>query len=180
MTQHPGTSHRDRPRATDGFGLDRCSHMASRASRDGRPPRHRRLPTTMKQRITYVVQNPEDFTPEQLEVGKDDRGPLFALKGVQAAKEHRITLGLNELPEEVMCESSESVKMMREGKHVLTSESSSANSSRNGMKCIYAGNLPNRTLQHCHSHHVSRPVCMRFLRHLKIRRRICSALRCIP
>lgn len=55
----------------------------------------------MKQRITYVVQNPEEFSPEQLEVGKDDRGPLFALNGVQAAKEHRITLGLDELPEEV-------------------------------------------------------------------------------
>ena len=55
----------------------------------------------MKQRITYVVTNPEDFTPDQLQVGKDQSGPYFALDNVYAAKEHRITLGLNELPEEV-------------------------------------------------------------------------------
>ena len=57
----------------------------------------------MKQRITYIVQNPDDFSPEQLEVRTDARGPLFAVKGVEAAKEHRLTLGLNELPEEVRC-----------------------------------------------------------------------------
>ena len=55
----------------------------------------------MKQRITYVVKNPEDFTPDQLDVGEDKSGPYFALDNVYAAKEHRITLGLNELPEEV-------------------------------------------------------------------------------
>jgi len=55
----------------------------------------------MKQRITYVVTNPEDFTPDQLDVGEDKSGPYFALDNVHAAKEHRITLGLNELPEEV-------------------------------------------------------------------------------
>jgi hypothetical protein len=51
----------------------------------------------MKQRITYVVNKPEDFSPEQLEV-KDDK---FSLKNIHAAKEHRITFGLDELPEEV-------------------------------------------------------------------------------
>ena len=55
----------------------------------------------MKQRITYVVTNPEEFTPDQLQVGEDQSGPYFALDNVYAAKEHRITLGLNELPEEV-------------------------------------------------------------------------------
>lgn len=56
----------------------------------------------MKQRITYVVNSPDDFSPEQLLV-KDDgnSSPRFAVKGVDAAKEHRITLGLKELPEEV-------------------------------------------------------------------------------
>jgi len=55
----------------------------------------------MKQRITYVVTNPDEFTPDQLHVGEDQSGPYFALDNVYAAKEHRITLGLNELPEEV-------------------------------------------------------------------------------
>lgn len=53
----------------------------------------------MKQRITYVVKNPDSFTPEQLVVKPD--GTQFALKQVVAAKEHRITLGLDELPSEV-------------------------------------------------------------------------------
>ncbi|EUC38131.1 hypothetical protein COCCADRAFT_32815 [Bipolaris zeicola 26-R-13] len=52
----------------------------------------------MKQRITYIVHNSDTFSPEQLEVGTDKRGPVFALKGIEAAKEHRITLGLDELP----------------------------------------------------------------------------------
>jgi hypothetical protein len=55
----------------------------------------------MKQRITYVVKNPEEFTPDQLDVSTDQSGPYFALDNVYAAKEHRITLGLDELPEEV-------------------------------------------------------------------------------
>ncbi|EMD91927.1 hypothetical protein COCHEDRAFT_1100837 [Bipolaris maydis C5] len=52
----------------------------------------------MKQRITYIVHNSDTFSPEQLHVGTDKRGPVFALKGIEAAKEHRITLGLDELP----------------------------------------------------------------------------------
>jgi hypothetical protein len=51
----------------------------------------------MKQRITYLVQDPEVFSPEQLEV----QGRSLALDKVNAAKEHRITFGLNELPKEV-------------------------------------------------------------------------------
>lgn len=57
------------------------------------------LKRTMKQRITYIVQNPDEFSPEQLDV----RGDLFAVKDVEAAKEHRTTLGLDELPDEVCC-----------------------------------------------------------------------------
>ncbi|KAI4935588.1 uncharacterized protein J4E92_002879 [Alternaria infectoria] len=65
----------------------------------------------MKQRITYVVTNPEEFTPDQLDVGEDNSGPYFALDNVYAAKEHRITLGLNELPEECSSTSSSSTKV---------------------------------------------------------------------
>jgi hypothetical protein len=56
----------------------------------------------MKQRITYVVKNPDSFMPEQLEVQKHDTKDAFSLKGVEAAKELRITLGLDELPSEVL------------------------------------------------------------------------------
>jgi hypothetical protein len=57
--------------------------------------------STMKQRITYVVKDPDSFTPELLHVKKDGSRDSFILSGVQAAKEHRITLGLDELPTEV-------------------------------------------------------------------------------
>lgn len=59
------------------------------------------LPSTMKQRLTYVVKKPESFTPELLEVEKEGSTDLFSLTNVQAAKEHRITLGLGELRSEV-------------------------------------------------------------------------------
>jgi hypothetical protein len=59
------------------------------------------LTATMKQRITYVVKSPESFSPELLDVKKEGSKDAFILKGVQAAKEHRITLGLDELPSEV-------------------------------------------------------------------------------
>jgi hypothetical protein len=58
------------------------------------------IPTTaMKQRITYVVTEPESFNPEQISVqqGKDGEPDTFEVKRVKAAKEHRITLGLDEL-----------------------------------------------------------------------------------
>lgn len=51
----------------------------------------------MKQRLTYVVKDPEIFSPDQLSV----TGSSLGLKNVDAAKEHRITLGLGELPNEV-------------------------------------------------------------------------------
>ncbi|KAF2474115.1 PIG-X-domain-containing protein [Lindgomyces ingoldianus] len=51
----------------------------------------------MKQRITYLVRNPDEFTPEQLAV----KPSSIALRKVNAAKEHRITLGLEELPDEL-------------------------------------------------------------------------------
>ncbi|RMZ73281.1 Glycosylphosphatidylinositol-mannosyltransferase I PIG-X PBN1 [Pyrenophora seminiperda CCB06] len=72
--------------------------IASQASRVGAV---NTAPSNMKQRITYVVHNPDDFSPEQIEITKDELGPRFALKNVQAAKEHRITLGLDELPSNI-------------------------------------------------------------------------------
>ncbi|KAF2446116.1 PIG-X-domain-containing protein [Karstenula rhodostoma CBS 690.94] len=51
----------------------------------------------MKQRITYLVEDPDSFTPEQLEV-KD--GSL-SLRGLKAVQEHRITFSLDELPTEL-------------------------------------------------------------------------------
>jgi hypothetical protein len=59
------------------------------------------LTSTMKQRITYVVKNPDTFTPEKLDVKKDGKKDSFSVSEVHAAKEHRITLGLDELPREV-------------------------------------------------------------------------------
>ncbi|KAI8940798.1 hypothetical protein NX059_002061 [Plenodomus lindquistii] len=56
----------------------------------------------MKQRITYVVDKPDEFSPDQLSVQNAGSSvPRFSLKGVKAAKEHRITLGLKELPDEL-------------------------------------------------------------------------------
>lgn len=52
---------------------------------------------TMKQRITYLVQDPDVFSPEQLDV----KGGSLTLDKVNAAKEHRVTFGLSELPREV-------------------------------------------------------------------------------
>ncbi|KAL5121698.1 protease B nonderepressible form [Pleosporales sp. CAS-2024a] len=55
----------------------------------------------MKQRITYVVKDPDTFNPDLLQVKKDGARDSFVISRVQAAKEHRITLGLDELPSEV-------------------------------------------------------------------------------
>jgi hypothetical protein len=55
----------------------------------------------MKQRVTYVVTNPENFSPEQVEVAKNGAAHRLSLRGVHAAKEQRITLALDELPGEV-------------------------------------------------------------------------------
>lgn len=51
----------------------------------------------MKQRITYLVPNPDDFKEDSLEV----KDTTLSLRDVKAAKEHRITVGLSELPQEV-------------------------------------------------------------------------------
>ncbi len=53
----------------------------------------------MKQRITYVVTEPESFNPEQINVqkGSNGKGDTYTLTRVRAAKEHRITLGVDEL-----------------------------------------------------------------------------------
>jgi hypothetical protein len=53
----------------------------------------------MKARITYVVTEPESFNPDQINVQKGRNGErdTFEIKRVKAAKEHRITLGLDEL-----------------------------------------------------------------------------------
>ena len=49
----------------------------------------------MKQRITFLVKDPESFTPERLEVEED--GSL-SLKDIEAVKEQRLTFSLDELP----------------------------------------------------------------------------------
>lgn len=51
----------------------------------------------MKQRITYLVPNPDDFHPDLLEV----ESASLSVRDLKSAKEHRITLGLSELPLEV-------------------------------------------------------------------------------
>ncbi|KAF1966463.1 PIG-X-domain-containing protein [Bimuria novae-zelandiae CBS 107.79] len=48
----------------------------------------------MKQRITFLVKDPDSFTPEKLEV-KDES---LAMSAVEAVKEHRFTISLDELP----------------------------------------------------------------------------------
>jgi hypothetical protein len=51
----------------------------------------------MKQRITYLVPEPDDFRPELLTVQDES----LSVRNLKAAKEHRVTFGLSELPEEV-------------------------------------------------------------------------------
>jgi hypothetical protein len=114
---------------------------------------HRHFTNTMKQRITYVVKDPEEFSPEQLKVNQDSEGPVFTIQNVDAAKEHRITLGLDELPEEVYTSQHPfHISLVR-----LTF-SSSTKSSNNGMNSTSAGPLRAPTQQHHPLHHVSRPV----------------------
>jgi hypothetical protein len=105
----------------------------------------------MKQRITYVVKNPDEFSPEQLEVKQSSKGPSFTIKNVDAAKEHRITLGLDELPDEVLS----NIEAFRSTKLIVPS---SVKSSNNGTNYTSAGPLPALIQQHHPSHHVSLPV----------------------
>ncbi|KAJ4353874.1 protease B nonderepressible form [Didymosphaeria variabile] len=51
----------------------------------------------MKQRRTYLVEDPDTFTPEQLEVIDGS----LSLKGLEAVEEHRVTFNVDELPEEI-------------------------------------------------------------------------------
>ncbi|KAF2639048.1 PIG-X-domain-containing protein [Massarina eburnea CBS 473.64] len=51
----------------------------------------------MKQRITYIVSDPDTFRPELLDV----KHASITLKKVQAAKERKVTIGLGELPEQL-------------------------------------------------------------------------------
>lgn len=51
----------------------------------------------MKQRITYVRSHDDSFHPSQLEVHQNS----MTIRCLAAAKEHRLTVGLNELPREV-------------------------------------------------------------------------------
>lgn len=51
----------------------------------------------MKQRVTYLVKDPDTFTPEKLQV----KDASITLDAVEAVKEHRITFSLDELPAEV-------------------------------------------------------------------------------
>ncbi|KAF2841697.1 PIG-X-domain-containing protein [Patellaria atrata CBS 101060] len=53
----------------------------------------------MKHRITYLLHDPNgSFDPSQLNVS----GQIFSVKNLKAAKEHRITLGFDELPQELL------------------------------------------------------------------------------
>jgi hypothetical protein len=58
----------------------------------------------MKHRITYVLKDPDTFSPDHLKVVKrNGKSPAkFIFENVNAAKEHRITMGLDELPDEVL------------------------------------------------------------------------------
>lgn len=52
----------------------------------------------MRHRITYFGRPGSSFSPEQVIVTADS----LTVHNLDAAKEHRITLGLTELPKEVM------------------------------------------------------------------------------
>jgi len=51
----------------------------------------------MKERITYIRDNQDEFHPDQLEVEKN----AMHIKSLKAAKEHRLTFDYDELPTEV-------------------------------------------------------------------------------
>lgn len=51
----------------------------------------------MRQRITYFLRDPADFNIDQVKVETD----ALSVTSLNAAKEHRFTLGLKELPHEV-------------------------------------------------------------------------------
>jgi hypothetical protein len=52
----------------------------------------------MRERITYILRNPQaDFNPNQLKATTTS----FEVPGIEAAKEHQVTLSAKDLPEEV-------------------------------------------------------------------------------
>jgi hypothetical protein len=52
----------------------------------------------MRERITYILRNPQaDFNPSQLKATKTS----FEVPGLDAAKEHQVTLSSKDLPQEV-------------------------------------------------------------------------------
>jgi len=51
----------------------------------------------MKERITYIRDNQDEFHPGQLEVGNNS----MHIKSLKAAKEHRLTFDFSQLPTEV-------------------------------------------------------------------------------
>lgn len=108
--------------------------------------------STMKQRLTYVVKKPESFSPDLVEVKNEGSKDIFALKGVQAAKEHRITLGLDELPSEV--------RTVQYIKDDIANYHSSVLRSGNGMSFTSAGHHHQPTLPLHHLHHVFHLACM--------------------
>lgn len=105
-----------------------------------------------------MVTNPESFTPEQLNVYKTESHHVFSVNGVQAAKEHRFTFGLDELPSEV-CRYSNRIMRIRRLDIILT-HCSSAPLSNNGMNSTFVGRLQRPTDPHHRSHHVYRLGCM--------------------
>jgi hypothetical protein len=118
-----------------------------------------KVPATMKQRITYVVKDPDEFTPEQLQVKQDGHKDSLSLNGVHAAKEHRVTLGLDELPREVPPHSIPRTSVWLLRTHILT-RSSLVLHSNNGTSCTSAGHPHCPTDRARLSHHVSRRACM--------------------
>lgn len=51
----------------------------------------------MRQRITFIHKPEDAIDPEAIQVGPD----VLKVRGLVAAREDRITLGFNELPEEI-------------------------------------------------------------------------------
>ena len=51
----------------------------------------------MKERVTFLNHQGQDFDPAQLQLQNDS----LRLKSLKAAREDRLTIGLDELPQEV-------------------------------------------------------------------------------
>jgi hypothetical protein len=104
--------------------------------------------TTMKQRITYLVSNPDEFHPDLLDV----KAISLSLSKVKGAKEHRLTFGLNELPVEV-CFSDHDPVPSNMRLYIGLISHSSAKRLNNGMSYTFDGRLTSLILQSHLSHH---------------------------